>query len=545
MRVGLDLDNTLVNYEAAFSRAAWDLGMVNVPWRGSKQELKASIHRGVGGSEMWQRLQGQVYSRYLAHARLMDGAALFLRRCRLRNIPLWIVSHKTKYGHFDEGGVPLRDEALGWLEAQGAFSEKGLGLARDRISFESTRGGKARRIGELGLTHFVDDLREVFEEDSFPEETEQVYYQKESLSEIEQDGRRTTCNAWMAIGNHLLGELREAEVLDLVNDRWPELRCTGCESVVGSGNSRINKLTRASAPPIALKNYPDRETENRDRLGVESRAYEFLRGLDVLCVPSVIHVDRTLNWAIYTWEEGKALTTPEVGDLLQAVEFLSALKTASGMEAAASLAPAFEACLSGEELVRQIYGRWESLRAATDEHVDLGDFLDQVFPPLMRQAERRARKYWPHSFYRELSFDDQTLSPGDFGFHNALHRPSKELVFFDFEYFGWDDPVKLISDFWWHPGMQLSERQKEQWLDDCLLLYGDSSEVATRLDAAHPLYGLRWALIVLNPFLRSGWGRRAHAQPDEKVKRGNVLSGQLSKAKNICQKVEAWLQVHS
>ena len=44
----------------------------------------------------------------------------------------------------------------------------------------------------------------------------------------------------------------------------------------------------------------------------------------------------------------------------------------------------------------------------------------------------------------------QVFSPSDFGFHNALLKDNGKLCFLDFEYFGRDDPVKLMADFIWH-----------------------------------------------------------------------------------------------
>ena len=46
----------------------------------------------------------------------------------------------------------------------------------------------------------------------------------------------------------------------------------------------------------------------------------------------------------------------------------------------------------------------------------------------------------------------RVLSPSDFGFHNALRRPDGTIVFVDFEYFGWDDPAKMMADAMLHPG---------------------------------------------------------------------------------------------
>ena len=94
-----------------------------------------------------------------------------------------------------------------------------------------------------------------------------------------------------------------------------------------------------------------------------------------------------------------------------------------------------------------------------------------------------------------------TFSPSDFGFHNSILNKSKELKFIDFEYFGLDDPVKLIADFLWHPGMTLGETQKKIFTENVLKIFNKDEYLRERLNASFSLYGIRWALIILNDFL--------------------------------------------
>jgi thiamine kinase-like enzyme len=55
------------------------------------------------------------------------------------------------------------------------------------------------------------------------------------------------------------------------------------------------------------------------------------------------------------------------------------------------------------------------------------------------------------------------VSPSDLGFHNIL-KYKKKLYFYDFEYAGLDDPIKLICDFFWHPGNNMSKKLKDRFL---------------------------------------------------------------------------------
>jgi hypothetical protein len=110
-----------------------------------------------------------------------------------------------------------------------------------------------------------------------------------------------------------------------------------------------------------------------------------------------------------------------------------------------------------------------------------------------------------------LQQEKRSLVPSDFGFHNSLRRPDGTLAFFDFEYFGWDDPVKLTADVLLHPGTPLMLPRRQQFRHAAECLYGRDATFRLRLDALYPLFGLRWALIVLNEFLPDRWRRRVMA----------------------------------
>src|SRR5262249_17269562 len=114
------------------------------------------------------------------------------------------------------------------------------------------------------------------------------------------------------------------------------------------------------------------------------------------------------------------------------------------------------------------------------------------------------------SFAAPLPTESQSLCPSDFGFHNALRGP-RGLVFIDFEYFGWDDPVKLCCDFLLHPGMNLAGPLKEQFVAAILPIYGGDRSFARRLGLLYPLFAMRWCLILLNEFLPERWANRVHA----------------------------------
>jgi hypothetical protein len=62
------------------------------------------------------------------------------------------------------------------METNRLFADDGIGFARDRVYFESTRREKIQRLTELQCTHFIDDLEETFLEDSFPANVDKILF---------------------------------------------------------------------------------------------------------------------------------------------------------------------------------------------------------------------------------------------------------------------------------------------------------------------------------------------------------------------------------
>jgi hypothetical protein len=168
--IGVDLDNTIVSYDALFHRLALEQELVGRDVPPQKEAIRDAIRLRVNGNAAWTRLQALAYGLRMGEAVAFQGVVSFFEYCARAGHRIRIVSHKTETAPLDGGRVSLRSAALEWLERQGFFSE--LGLAREDVFFESTRQEKVARIGILGCSHFIDDLPEVFEEPDFPRSTE-------------------------------------------------------------------------------------------------------------------------------------------------------------------------------------------------------------------------------------------------------------------------------------------------------------------------------------------------------------------------------------
>jgi phosphotransferase family enzyme len=274
-------------------------------------------------------------------------------------------------------------------------------------------------------------------------------------------------------------------------------------------NSRIWRI-RYGERAFALKQYPTRMSDPRDRLSTEVGALRLMERYHIDVVPRVLGVDTERGYALLSWIDGRDVVEVGDGDIDAAVAFLSAIHKLRDTAWAAAQPPASEACLSGAEIERQIKARMTELSGLGHEP-ELSEFIEYSFGPTIVQASREARAAADLDFDHELPQEWRSLVPSDFGFHNSMRRSDGSLAFVDFEYFGWDDPVKLTADVLLHPGQTLPSRQRKRFRQAALRLYGGDPGFAGRLRAYLPLFGLRWVLILLNEFIPERWQRRVLA----------------------------------
>tara|TARA_B100000029_G_scaffold22572_1_gene22602 strand:+ start:811 stop:1428 length:618 start_codon:yes stop_codon:yes gene_type:complete len=171
MRIGIDFDNTIADYDHVFSYVANKLGIINSQLANDKISIRNHIMGQDGGAENWKRLQGQVYGRFMLRAHMMEGLAHFLTACRNSAVQVFIISHKTVYGHYDKSQIPLRNTALRWMEKHDFFNPKVFNIKRSNIFFADSRSEKVSQVYKTKCTHFIDDLIEVFNEPGFPKNT--------------------------------------------------------------------------------------------------------------------------------------------------------------------------------------------------------------------------------------------------------------------------------------------------------------------------------------------------------------------------------------
>lgn len=299
-------------------------------------------------------------------------------------------------------------------------------------------------------------------------------------------------------------------------------RVAAVKMITHGRNSRVFRVDCDSGKSYAVKFYPQPAADGSNRLDNEWRALKFMQQVGINNIPRPISCNKKMKAAIYSYIHGTTVVEFNKNDINELLSFLHKLKRACGKGGASRIPPAAEACFSGAQLELNLRTRLRRLRELTPEDnlvKEMHRFLDRNVEPQMTSALKAAVTCLPaEAWYKELPEIFRTLSPSDFGFHNAL-RTENGLNFVDFEYFGHDDPVKATCDFLLHPAMEPDEKEMRFFYTGMLEIFKNDHEFEQRFKSFLPFFHLKWITIMLNEFLHSGLERRRFAA-------GKELSGQ-------------------
>jgi hypothetical protein len=286
------------------------------------------------------------------------------------------------------------------------------------------------------------------------------------------------------------------------------------------GNNRTYRVETKSGSYLA-KEYFSHPGDTRDRLGVEFGFSWFAHEVASGSVPRPFARDEKARIAIYEYVDGRHLRPSDIGEseIDQAVMFFKALNSPPARTAAVRLPLASEAVFSLAGHLQLIQRRIELLGTVAGE-----DDADREAMVLIAEMTRRWSEFVARAERQirdtgcdpvaELPEGERCVSPSDFGFHNALQRSDGRLCFLDFEYAGWDDPSRMICDFFCQPEVPIPHCYLNRFVDGCLHEMPGDARLRERASILEPLYAFKWCCIALAVFLPVSMARRKFANPD-------------------------------
>jgi len=203
MIVGIDFDNTIVCYDQAFYRVALFKELIPSSILPAKKEIRDYLRKN-GQEEEWIELQGLIYGACMHEADPFPGVRDFFRTCARYEIPVYIISHKTRYPYRGTQ-YDLHKATLEWIRDQAFFSE-GKATISDNVFLELTKEEKIQRIIKQKCTHFIDDLPEFLSEVSFPSYVHRFLFDPHHLHDAADVG--THISSWSALSDWLKTQIR-------------------------------------------------------------------------------------------------------------------------------------------------------------------------------------------------------------------------------------------------------------------------------------------------------------------------------------------------
>lgn len=195
MRLGIDLDNTIISYDRLFVQLATERQLVPAHVPPTKQAIRDYL-RSQNQEDRWTELQGLAYGSRIGEAVPFDGVEEFLRRCTLSRIDWLIISHRSRVPYLGEP-VDLHTAALGWLLARRIVASDQL----DRVKLEVTREDKLLAILRSECDAFIDDLPELLTDPAFPQNVRRILFDPANQNPDRAEYERAT--SWSDIAKRL------------------------------------------------------------------------------------------------------------------------------------------------------------------------------------------------------------------------------------------------------------------------------------------------------------------------------------------------------
>lgn len=496
MIIGIDLDNTIINYDQTFLKIALKKKIIFKNEIITKEKLKKKIIKK-SNIEKWKEIQGIAYGKNIFQSSIMNFFLDFLIICKLRNYKIYIISHKTKYGHYDNKTL-LREQATKFLLSKNIINSYLSPIKRSHIFFCDTLEEKIIRIKYLKCDYFIDDLNKVLSHRSFPKLTKPTFLNRKSDNLNSKKGI-LNFNSWSKIIDHFFHDISKLEFKEIIQAK-KNIKINSFRKHHGSVNSQIYKISTQDQIKFSLKIYPKITNESFNRIEAEFSAYKFLYKNKFYKIPKPILKLNYANAVLYSWIEGKNKVKKNQETINQIINFVVKLKKISNQSNLNQFNYAKEAIYKKEILINDIdyrYKRLINLNPKNKIEYDLNKFLKHKFIKIYKKLKFDFKKI--NNKFLKINNQNLILSPSDLGFNNIILN-DKNLYFLDFEYFGFDDPVKLTSDFIWHPSNNMSKHLQKYWITNMNSIFVEDKHFSKRLNAYHNLIGIKWILIILNIF---------------------------------------------
>jgi hypothetical protein len=335
----------------------------------------------------------------------------------------------------------------------------------------------------------------------------------------------------------------EQQVTNLLLQAGLDTTILSIQDCAKSGNNRNYKLVTPDGA-FAIKQYFRQKEDKRDRLASEFAFLSYAKITAPDKVPTPYSRDAETGLALYEFIDGQPLQANNIteNDIAQAIDFFCALNASHAKARAIKLPTASEACFSVQSHLDLIGSRIYDLQKNVPDTLE--DRMAQVFIrklvarwQILLNDIKNIAATDDIDLTSSLEDSERCISPSDFGFHNALKLSDGTIRFLDFEYAGWDDPAKMVGDFFSQLAIIIPEKFFDHFTQAVMRPFSNPEKLVQRANLLRKVYQVKWCCIALNIFIPVHLARRQFANPDLNVV--DLKKSQLIKAESLMEKLES------
>ena len=194
MNIGIDFDNTIVDYSDSIYELALQHRLIEKETSKSKISVKDHIQK-FHGNDKWTWLQGQAYGKSILNAKPYKDSVKTLAKFISNNHNIFIISHKTKYPFIGEK-TNLHEAARNWSNRYLRVEGRQI-IHSQNLYFNETLDLKIQKICEMKLDVFVDDLPQILNHPKFPKGVRKILFNPNLNENFPPDV--THCYDWSSI----------------------------------------------------------------------------------------------------------------------------------------------------------------------------------------------------------------------------------------------------------------------------------------------------------------------------------------------------------
>ncbi len=277
-------------------------------------------------------------------------------------------------------------------------------------------------------------------------------------------------------------------------------------SSISKGKNNRSFLVIKENKKFLLKYYKRDDFIKRNRLKAELNFLNLMIKGGFKNVPIPIKFNIEKNWILLSWMDGNNIKKINKSHIRKLIFFVNELQSLRNNELINTIQNASEACFNLNDHIKIVFFRLNLLEKRLGNLSFLPSDIYEKFKKLIslmiyefKKISLEIKTKDKNLLFLNLNPRQKILSQSDIGFHNIFINNNDDLLFYDFEYAGWDDCFKMISDLVLQPEGCLDSKFF-QISKPLLNNYIKTIEDKERLKQTIFLYRIKWTCILLNNF---------------------------------------------